>query len=99
MEKFGLGKKWFWIGIVCGFHIGFGLIYGIALAFEKKFRKEVMIIITWTIVWFVFQSQFLVPFLQTRGLYPVPVFESQMSQEIEALKLGGTILPTSTLPQ
>jgi len=99
MEKFGLGKKWFWIGIVCGFHIGFGLIYGISLAFEKKFRKEAIIIIAWTIVWFVLQSQLLVPFLQTRGLYPTPVYQSSSSQTLESLIPGGTILSTSTLPQ
>ena len=96
MEKFGLGKKWFWIGIVCGFHIGFGLIYGISLAFEKKFRKEAIIIIAWTITWFILTSIWLIPFLRTKGLLTTPVYQSSAQQGLESLK-PGDIIPT--LPQ
>lgn len=52
IDKFKLGKKWFWIGIVISiFNAAAGLVYGIALAIEKEHRKEGLIIIAWAIVW------------------------------------------------
>ena len=92
MEKFKLGKKWFWIGMVCGFHIGFGLIYGIALFLEKKFRKEALIIILWTIIWFILCSTLIVPFLKARGLLPTLVVEPRTIQFKGGFK-PGDILP------
>ena len=44
-DKFKLGKKWFFVGIVIALLHGLsGLIFGIALALEKKYRKEGSII-------------------------------------------------------
>jgi len=69
-EKFKLGKKWFWIGIVFGLNPIFGLIYGIALVCEKKFRKEGLIIIGWTIVWYLVFGFVLSPALVRKGYLP-----------------------------
>lgn len=44
-DKFKLGKKWFWIGIAIAlFNILSGLVFGIALMMEKKYRREGLII-------------------------------------------------------
>jgi hypothetical protein len=51
MDRFKLGKKWFWIGIVMGLNPVFGLIYSIALLTEKDHRKEGLVILCWTIIW------------------------------------------------
>ncbi|MEK7574560.1 MAG: hypothetical protein AAB514_03465 [Patescibacteria group bacterium] len=51
MDRFKLGKKWFWIGIVMGLNPVFGLIYSIALLTEKDRRKEGMVVLIWTIAW------------------------------------------------
>lgn len=45
-DKFKLGKKWFWIGVVSTIISPLvGLIYGIALLVEKKFKEAVLIIV------------------------------------------------------
>lgn len=45
-DKFKLGKKWFWIGVVIAILHGLsGLIFGIALITEKKYRREGLVII------------------------------------------------------
>lgn len=52
IDKFKLGKKWFWIGIVISiFNAAAGLIYGISLTIEREHRKEGVIIIVWAITW------------------------------------------------
>jgi hypothetical protein len=44
-DKFKLLGKWFWIGIIIGFlNPVAGVIFGLALAFEKEHRKEGTII-------------------------------------------------------
>jgi len=44
-DKFKLGKKWFWIGLVISLlNVLSGLIFGIALMIEKKYRREGLII-------------------------------------------------------
>lgn len=64
-DKFKLGKKWFWIGIIVAVLNGFaGLIYGIALAVEKERRKEGLIIAVLSIIWTLVLFFFLVPNLQ-----------------------------------
>jgi ABC-type transport system involved in cytochrome c biogenesis permease subunit len=51
-DKFKLGKKWFWIGIVTAFlNIIAGLVYGIALTFEKEHRREGLVIIGFVVLW------------------------------------------------
>ncbi len=46
MEKFKLGKKWFWIGVaICFIYPIAGLVYAIALLCEKAYRKEGWILI------------------------------------------------------
>ena len=70
MDKFKLGKKWFWIGIATGFiNPILGLVYGIALAVEKDHRKEGIIIIAWTIAWAVI-AYYLSTWLVERGYLP-----------------------------
>ena len=69
-EKFKLGKKWFWIGIVLGFSPVFGIIYGAALLFERNYRKEGSIIVLWAIVWFTVTSVLIVPWLRAKGIFP-----------------------------
>ena len=69
MDKFKLGKKWFWIGIVMGLNPVFGLIYSIALLTEKDHRKEGIIIIAWTIIWAII-SYYLSIWLAKQGYLP-----------------------------
>lgn len=49
-------RKWFWTGILLCFIAPPipGLIYGIAMLTEKRYRKEGLIIIAWSIIWFAF---------------------------------------------
>lgn len=52
VDKFKMGKKWFWMGIVVAFlHVPAGFIYGIVLLLEKNHRREGIIIIAFTVVW------------------------------------------------
>ena len=70
-DKFTLGKKWFWIGVVLAIiNIIAGLVYGIALAIEKDKRKEGYIIIAVAIVWYIFAGFFLGPWLTNAGVIP-----------------------------
>mgnify|MGYP001560453780 FL=1 len=70
-DKFKLGKKWFWIGIIAGFLNSLtGLIYGIALLVERQYRKEGLIIIVWAIVWFLIVYYFILPWLTELGYVP-----------------------------
>lgn len=69
MDKFKLGKKWFWIGIAMGLNPVFGLVYSIALLTEKDHRKEGLIILIWTIAW-TFISYFLFNWLAIQGYMP-----------------------------
>ncbi len=74
VDKFKLGKKWFWIGMVVAFlNVVVGLIYGIALAIEKNHRKEGLIIISWSIVWALIGFFIIGPWLIESGI--VPQFE------------------------
>ncbi len=46
MEKFKIGKKWFWIGIAFAIVSPIiGIIFGICLLVEKNYRKEGLIIL------------------------------------------------------
>ncbi len=70
-NKFGLWKKWFWVGIVVSIvNIITGLVYGIALAMEKEYRKEGYIIIVFAIAWFALSALVIVPVLYSSGLLP-----------------------------
>ncbi|MEE8131596.1 MAG: hypothetical protein V3T98_00935 [Candidatus Paceibacterota bacterium] len=74
IDKFKLGKKWFWIGIVMAFlNVLGGLIYGVVLAIEKNHRKEGLIIITWAVVWALIGFLIIGPWLVKSGI--VPQFE------------------------
>jgi len=64
IDKFKLGKKWFWIGIVVAFiHALAGLIYGITLVLEKDHRREGIIIIAFAIAWALFSYFVVGPWL------------------------------------
>ena len=96
-EKFKLGKKWFWIGIVMGFNPIFGLIYGIALLLEKAFRKEALIIIVWTLIWSLVLIPFVVgPFITAKlsKLFPQLLRPSTPLPQV----WPGQELPNSTIP-
>ena len=70
-DKFKLGKKWFWIGIIISiFNIVGGLVYGIVLLLEKNHRKEGIIIIAWAIIWTLFSFFVIGPYLVKSGLLP-----------------------------
>jgi len=70
-NRFGLWKKWFWIGIVIAIiNVTAGLVYGIALALEKENRKSGIIIIAVAIMWFIFAGYFLGPWLVKSGVLP-----------------------------
>jgi hypothetical protein len=69
-NKFGLWQKWFWVGIVMSIPFSFpGLIYGIVLALEKENRKSGLIIIAFSIVWYVALSLFTA-WLTASGFLP-----------------------------
>lgn len=71
IDKFKLGKKWFWVGIVVSiFNAIAGLIYGISLAIEKEHRKEGLIIIAWAIIWVLIIYFVIGPYLIKSGLLP-----------------------------
>jgi len=70
-NQFKLFKKWFWIGVVIGFlHPIAGLIYGIALLFEKNHRQEGLVIIIWTIIAFLLSYYLIGPWVVKTGLLP-----------------------------
>ena len=51
IDKFKLGNKWFWIGIIVAtLNIIAGLVYGITLVIERDHSKEGLIIIAWAII-------------------------------------------------
>lgn len=54
-------RKWFWIGIVLCFITPPlpGLIYGIAMLTEKRYRREGLIIVAWSIIWLIFVTVIL----------------------------------------
>ena len=57
-------RKWFWIGIAVAIFSGIsGLIYGTALLREKIYKKEALLIIGWSIIWFLIFTLFILPFL------------------------------------
>jgi len=67
-EKFKLGKKWFWIGIVIsGINPLAGLVYGIALILEKSYRKVGLVLLLITIV-FAIIAGFSFQFLLKKGI-------------------------------
>lgn len=69
-DKFALGKKWFWIGMVMALNTIMGIVYGIALVIEKKHRREGLIILVFTFAWAVFGYFILAPWLKETGILP-----------------------------
>jgi di/tricarboxylate transporter len=71
VDKFKLGKKWFWVGIVVStLNIVAGLVYGITLVIEKDHRKEGLIIMAWAIFWALISFFVIGPYLVKSGLLP-----------------------------
>ncbi|MBI5306728.1 hypothetical protein HZB04_04075 [Candidatus Wolfebacteria bacterium] len=71
IDKFKLGKKWFWIGIVVAtLNVVAGLVYGIAILTEKDRRNEGLIIIAWAIIWALIGFFIIGPFLVKSELFP-----------------------------
>lgn len=69
IDKFKLGKKWFWLGIVISvFNAVAGLVYGVSLAIEKEHRKEGLIIIAWAIIWAFILFFIIFPYLAESGI-------------------------------
>lgn len=67
-SRFALGKKWFWIGIVVSLlSVVGGLVYGIALAIEKNYRKEGLIIVIFALVWAAVSLFVIAPLLVKSG--------------------------------
>ena len=70
-DKFRLGGKWFWIGLVMALiNSAAGLIYGIALVAEKNHRKAGLVIIVFSLVWAYASFFFVGPWLLKSGLLP-----------------------------
>jgi len=48
-------RKWFWVGMVIALFLPPvpGFIFGFSLLTEKPYRTEALIIIGWTLVWWV----------------------------------------------
>ena len=69
-DKFALGKKWFWIGMVFGLNYISGFIFGIALVIERKHRREGLIILGFTAAWLFFTFIILGPWLKQMGWLP-----------------------------
>lgn len=69
-DKFALGKKWFWVGLVLGLNLFAGLVFGIALVLEKDRRKEGLIILGFTVVWALVGFFWLGPWLLKLGILP-----------------------------
>ena len=68
-DKFKLGKKWFWIGMVAAlFNVAAGLLFGIALLAEKDHRKEGLIIVIFAVVWAAVSIFVIAPWLVNSGL-------------------------------
>jgi len=76
MDRFKLGKKWFWIGFVVCLNPVLGLVYSIALLVEKDHRKEGTILLIWTIVWAII-SYCLSFYLAKTGILPKYRLESR----------------------
>lgn len=71
VDRFKLGKKWFWIGfVVATLNLVGGLVYGLALLAEKEHRQEGLVILGWAIVWFLIGFFFIGPWLIKIGLIP-----------------------------
>jgi hypothetical protein len=70
-DKFKLWGKWFWIGMVISFFDVFtGLIFGIALIFEKDRRREGLVVILFALTCFVLKYFVLAPWLKDAGYLP-----------------------------
>ncbi|MBT9169537.1 MAG: hypothetical protein DDT19_02898 [Syntrophomonadaceae bacterium] len=86
IDKFKLGKKWFWIGVVVAtLNVVAGLVYGIALAIEKDHRKEGLIIIAWAIIWalisfFIIGSYLLI---SPGSLSELQIIQTPLYQEVQ----------------
>lgn len=84
VDKFKLGKKWFWIGIVIAFiHALAGLIYGIVLLLEKNHRREGIIIVAFAIAWALLSyfvvGPWLLDWMAAKGLL-IPRLNIQQTQ-------------------
>lgn len=67
-----LWRKWFWVGIAIGILSMFtgilpAFIFGIALAFEKGRRKEGLVILLVTVIWFAAMNYLVFPQLMKAG--------------------------------
>ena len=90
VDKFKLGKKWFWIGIVVStLNIVAGLVYGITLLIEKDHRKEGLVVMAWAIIWALIGFFVIGPYLIKSGLLPkfqmiksIPYQEAQLPQQL-----------------
>ena len=70
-NKFKLGKKWFWIGIVIGaLNVVAGVIYGIALIIEKEHRREGLIIAVFSLVFISLIIWFIGPLFMDNDFIP-----------------------------
>jgi hypothetical protein len=64
VDKFKLGRKWFWVGVIMAIASFLsGLIYGLFLIFEKDHRKEGMVILALTIIWWILFYSIIYPYL------------------------------------
>lgn len=71
IDRFKLGRKWFWIGIVVAtLNSVAGLIYGMVLLLEKNHRKEGVIIAVWAIIWALIGYFIIGPWLIKSGYLP-----------------------------
>lgn len=69
-DSFAFGKKWFWIGVVMALNPIAGTIYGAALLFEPKHRKEGLAILAVTLIWGLIAYYYVGPWLIKVGGFP-----------------------------
>lgn len=86
MDRFKLGKKWFWIGVILSLLQPLaGLVFAIALVLEKDHRKEGGILIIVSLVIGI-GGYYFQQYLTAQGIYIPPRF-----QFIESFKEGDII--------
>jgi len=90
MDRFKLGKKWFWIGVVLSLLQPLaGLVFAIALVLERERRKEgwILIIITFVLA---IGGYYLQQYLKAQGIYAPATLQFGRS----LFKEGSIITPT-----
>ena len=94
MDKYKLGKKWFWLGIF--FSILFplvGLIYGIVFLTEKNNRREAIIIVSISLLFILFFA-FSYLYFSKKGVKVIPSYKIEIKGKPVHFKVGDIVPPS-----